>query len=64
MIFDEKKREVEDSGPGSSAELISQDSFLDRNLQAKQIENIKITDVKADENVHAEGIDVKKIENE
>ena len=64
MIFDEKKREVEDSGPGSSVELISQDSFLDRNLQAKQIENIKITDVKADENVHAEGIDVKKIENE
>ena len=33
-----RRFEVEDPGPGSSVELISQDSFLDRNLQAKQAE--------------------------
>ena len=43
-----RRFEAEDPGPGSSVELISQDSFLDRNLRAKQIEIIKITDVKAD----------------
>ena len=103
MIFDKKKRKAEDPGPGRSVELISQDSFLDRNLQTKQIENVKvdenyhedyenesfddknelaveketdlkamkakvvndkITNVKADKNVHAEDNDVEKIKDE
>ena len=103
MIFDKKKRKAEDPGPGRSVELISQDSFLDRNLQPKQIENVKvdenyhedyenesfddknevaveketdlkamkakvvndkITNVKADKNVHAEDNDVEKIKDE
>ena len=37
---------TEDPGPGSLVELISQDSFLDKNLQAKQVENIEIKNVK------------------